>query len=48
MGILKEIFSVQVKAYSDGYRFRRPPMATALNAWTLEDTELTPPDVSLR
>jgi hypothetical protein len=27
------------------YRFRTPPMAAAVNAWTLEDTELTPPTV---
>jgi hypothetical protein len=27
------------------YRFRTPPMASAVNAWTLEDTELTPPTV---
>jgi hypothetical protein len=27
------------------YRFRTPPMATALNAWTVEDTELAPPVV---
>lgn len=27
------------------YRFRTPPMAAALNAWTVEDTELAPPVV---
>lgn len=27
------------------YRFRTPPMGVAVNAWTLEDTELTPPVV---
>jgi hypothetical protein len=27
------------------YRFKTPPMSATINAWTLEDTELTPPTV---
>jgi hypothetical protein len=45
-GHIKRDFFGSGETYSDGYRFRRPPMATALNAWTLEDTELTPPTVT--
>ncbi len=30
---------------STHYRFRTPPMSAAINAWTLEDTELTSPTV---
>ncbi len=45
-GHIKRDFFGSGETYSDGYRFRMPPMATALNAWTLEDTELTPPTVT--
>ena len=45
-GHIKRDFFGSGETYSDGYRFRMPPMATAVNAWTLEDTELTPPTVT--
>jgi len=45
-GHIKRDFFGSGETYSDGYRFRMPPMATSLNAWTLEDTELTPPTVT--
>ena len=35
-GHIKRDFFGSGETYSDGYRFRMPPMATAVNAWTLE------------
>jgi hypothetical protein len=43
--IKRDMFGEGITYNFDGYRFRRPPMATAHNAWVSEDTELTPPIV---
>ncbi len=43
--IKRDMFGEGVTYHFDGYRFRKPPMATAHNAWVSEDTELTPPTV---
>lgn len=43
--IKRDMFGEGVTYHFDGYRFRKPPMATAHNSWVSEDTELTPPIV---
>ena len=43
--IKRDMFGEGVTYHFDGYRFGKPPMATAHNAWVSENTELTPPTV---